>query len=393
MIVDNNEVNSMDDIMGSIENSMKIIKVGEVVKGKIISVTENEAIVNIGYMCDGILPKNEVSKDDSINLKDVLKADEEIYVYILDMNDGEGNVLVSKRDADTIKIWDQLETLLKDNSALDITVKEVVKGGVVAYIKDIRAFIPASQLSISFVKNLNEFVGKTLSVKVIELDKSKSKIVLSRRKVEQEELEIKKEKIWHSIEPGEKINGIVSRLTKFGAFVDLGGVDGLIHLSELSWKRVKDPSEIVSVGDNVEVYVINVDKENNKISLSLKDIKYDPWNNIEEKYKIGSVIEGVVSKFMNFGVFIELEAGVEGLVHISEIAEERILKPSDVLNIGDKVKVKVLDVNKKEKRISLSIKEALEKHKEDFAKYIDEDTSGVKLGDLLGEKLKNIKFD
>ncbi|MDW8800949.1 30S ribosomal protein S1 [Clostridium sp. A1-XYC3] len=392
MSFDNNEVSSMNEAMNEIESSMKTVKRGEIVKGKVISVTNNGAIINLGYMSDGVLPKSEVTEDTEVNLNELLKENDEIYVYILDMNDGEGNVVVSKKTADREKVWEQLQELFTANNTFDVVVKEVVKGGVVANVKGVRAFIPASQLSASFVKDLNEFVGKTLEVKVIELDRDKQRLVLSRKEVELKERESKKEKLWEEIKPGEKRIGKVSRLAKFGAFVDLGGIDGLIHISELSWKRVKDPSEVVSVGQQVEVYVLEADKEKNRISLALKDLSEDPWNNIIKNFKIGDVIEGTVTKFLNFGAFVEIGLGVEGLVHLSEISEERITKASDVLTLGQKVKVKILNIDEKEKKISLSIKEAVEKPKEDIKKYVDT-ASGVTLGDLFKDKLKDFKFD
>jgi small subunit ribosomal protein S1 len=392
MSLNSNEINSMDEVMGNIETSMKMIKKGEIVKGKVIRVTDDEAIINIGYMSDGILPKKEISDDIDENLKDILKENDEIYVYILEMNDGEGNVVLSKKLADKEKAWDELQDSFKNNKIFNVDVKEAVKGGVIAYIKGIRAFIPASQLSTTFVENLNEFVGKTLEVKVIELDSEKQRVVLSRKEVEKEELKNKKEALLNSIKPGEKRKGIVSRLAKFGAFVDLGGLDGLIHISELSWKRVNDPSEVVSVGDTVEVYVLSLDKENNKVSLALKDVSENPWSNVIKKYKIGDIVDGTVSKFLNFGAFVEIEPGVEGLVHISEISEERVTKIDSVLSIGQKVKVKILDIDEKGNKISLSIKEAVEKPKVDVQKYSDKEQE-VTIGDLFKDKLKDFKFD
>lgn len=382
------DTNSMKEFMENIESSMKSIRRGEVVKGKIISVTEKDAIVNIGYMSDGILSKSEVVENEEDNLMDVLKENEEIYVYVLDMNDGEGNVLLSKKAADKIKSWDELEKAFEEKTDIETTVKEVVKGGVVTYIKGIRAFIPASQLSLSYVEDLKLFVGKTLTVKVIEFDKDKQKVVLSRKVIEKAEAEEKKQQLLNSIRPGEKRSGVVSRLAKFGAFVDLGGVDGLIHVSELSWKRVNNPADIVSVGDKVEVYVLSVDKEKNKIALALKDVNENPWESVGNKFKIGDVVEGEVSKLASFGAFVEIQPGVEGLVHISEISEERIAKPSDVLNLGDKVRVKILDIDNKENRISLSIKDAVEKPKEDLDKFNDNESAGTSLADLL----KDFKF-
>ncbi|WPC43153.1 30S ribosomal protein S1 [Clostridium sp. JS66] len=382
------DTNSMKEFMEDIESSMKSIRRGEVVKGKIISVTENDAIVNIGYMSDGILSKSEVVENEEDNLSDILKENEEIYVYVLDMNDGEGNVLLSKKAADKIKAWDELKKAFEEKSDVETTVKEVVKGGVVTYIKGIRAFIPASQLSLSYVEDLKPFVGKTLTVKVIEFDKDNEKVVLSRKVIEKAEAEQKKQQLLNSIKPGEKRSGVVSRLAKFGAFVDLGGVDGLIHVSELSWKRVNNPADVVSVGDKVEVYILSVDKENNRIALALKDVNENPWESVSNKFKIGDVVEGEVSKLASFGAFVEIQPGVEGLVHISEISEERIAKPSDVLSLGDKVRVKILDIDNKENRISLSIKDAVEKPKEDLDKFNDNESAGTSLADLL----KDFKF-
>ena len=389
MSFNNNEVNSMDEAMGNIESSMKMIKTGEIVKGKVIRVTEDEAIVNIGYMADGILPKNEISDDTEQNPMDVLKENDEIYVYITNMNDGEGNVVLSKKLADREKAWDELQEYFKNNTAFDVVVKEAVKGGVTAYINGIRAFIPASQVATFFVKDLNDFVGKTLSVKLIELDRDKQKIVLSSRAVEQEGLEAKKEELWNSIKAGEKRNGVVSRLAKFGAFIDLGGLDGLVHISQLSWKRVNDPSEVVSVGDKVEVYVLDVDRKNNKISLALKDASGNPWSNVTKNYNVRDILEGTVTKFLSFGAFVEIEPGVEGLVHISEISEDRIAKPEDVLSIGQKVTVKILDINEKENRMSLSIKEAVEKPKVNVEKYSDK-SSELTLGSILCQTRRQV---
>ncbi|OAA93703.1 30S ribosomal protein S1 [Clostridium coskatii] len=388
-----NELNSMNEVMDQIDSSMKNVRSGEVVKGKVISVTDEQAMVNIGYIVDGVLPKSEVCKDENVNVDEVLKVGDEIYVYVIKTNDEDGNVLLSKIKADREICWDRLTEVLKDDKAFEIVVKQVVKGGVIADLYGLRAFIPASQLSVKYVSDLNEFLGKTLLVKIIELDKSKSRIVLSRKEVEKLEFEKKKEKLWSSISKGDKVKGVVSRLTGFGAFIDLGGVEGLAHISELSWRRIKNPSEVVSVGDCVEVYVLNADKDKNRISLSLKDTKKNPWDNMDEKYNVNDIIEGTVSKIINIGAFVEIEPGVEGLVHISEISEEHIAKPSDVLKVGDRVKVKILDINTKDSRISLSIKDAVDKPKDNFKQYLDEDESGVTLGDLLKDKLKNIKFE
>lgn len=312
-MVDNNyEEASMREMMNEINASMKKIYEGDIIKGRILSVSNDEIVVNIGFMTDGVIPKEEVSYENEINLKDNFKENDEIYVYIMKINDGEGNVLLSKKRADSYKIWDELEEAFKNVKVFEVAVSEVVKGGVVTNIKGARAFIPASQLSNTYVKNLEEFLGKSLKVKITEFDKEKKKVVLSAKEI------------------------------------------------------------------------IKLEEANAKDTL---------WNNIGAKYKVNDVVYGKVVKLMNFGAFVELEKGVDGLVHISEISEDRILKPSDALNIGDKVRVKILDIKEKERRMSLSIKEAIEKPKEDYSEFLDSSEATSSLGDLFKDKLKDFKFD
>jgi small subunit ribosomal protein S1 len=388
----NHEEGSMMDLMKALDESIKVIHEGDIVKGTVISVNDKEVLVNIGYMSDGIIAKENLTADLSVSPTDIVKVGDEISTYILQVNDGEGNVSLSKLLADSLGVWDEFEAALSNGTTIDVKISEIVKGGAVANVKGVRAFIPASQLAYAYVENTNDFLGKTLTVKVIELDRDKKKVVLSRKEIEKVEAEAKKELLWSSLKKGEKRSGVVTRLAKFGAFVDLGGVDGLIHINDLSWKRVLNPSDVVSVGDAVEVYVLDFDKAKGRISLGLKDVAENPWNAVSEKYKPGSILEGTVRRLLDFGAFVELEAGVDGLVHISEISEERIVKPSDVLNIGDKVTVKVIEVNSKDNRISLSIKDAVSKPQEDYSKFNDTNGS-VTLGDLFKDKLKDFKFD
>lgn len=388
MTTDNFQEKSMSEMMGEIENCMKSIYSGDMVEGEVISVKDSEVLVNIGYMTDGIIKREEISNE-QVNLKEILNIGDKIKVYVVKVNDGEGNVVLSKKKADELLVWDELVDALKNNRNFEVKVSEIVRGGAVAYIKGIRGFIPASHISASFVKDLNKFIDKNLVVRVIELDKQKKKVVLSRKEVEKAEIEVKRANVWASLKKGEKRKGVVSRLAKFGAFVDLGGVDGLIHNSDLSWKRVNHPSEVVAEGDKVEVYVLDFDKEKGKISLGLKNVEEDPWNNIKKRYKVDEVIEGTVVRLLDFGAFVELEAGVEGLVHITQITDENITKPSQVLATSNRVKVKILDIKEEEKRISLSIKEAANKEVEDFSEYNDTDEGNFALADLL----KNIKFD
>lgn len=277
-----NEDMSMKEFMSGINSSMKKIQIGDIIKGKVLSVTDDEVIVNIGYMTDGLIPKSDFHQDD-VNLKDMFTTGDEIYVYIEEINDGEGNVLLSKEKADSFKVWDEFEDSLKNDKAFNVRVDEIVKGGAIAHIKGVRAFIPISQLSVAYVKNADEFLNRSLLVKVIEMDREKEKVILSRKEVEKAEIEGKKSDVLLSIKPGEKRKGTVSNITKYGAFVDLGGVDGLIHISEMSSERVKSPSDIVSLGDVVEVYVLDVDREKGRISLSLKDKDEEEAHVIEYK--------------------------------------------------------------------------------------------------------------
>ena len=384
--------NSMNDLMNELSTPIMVIHEGDILKGSILSVNDSQILVNIGYICDGIVTKEQFSSDPDVNLKDSVNPGDEIQVYVLSVNDGEGNVALSKKLADGQIVWDEFQAALTNDTTIDVKVSEIVKGGAVAQVKGVRAFIPASHLAYAYVENTNEFLGKTLTVKVIELDKENKKVILSRKEVEKVAAEAQRKEVWASLKKGEKRSGVITRLAKFGAFVDLGGVDGLIHISDLSWKRVADPSEVVTVGDTVEVYVLDFDAAKGRISLGLKEVSDNPWNSVATKYKSGDIVEGILARFMDFGVFVELEAGMDGLVHISEISEDRISKPSDVLTLGDKVKVKVLEVNDKSQKISLSIKDANPRAHEDFSQFNNKSDS-LTLGDLLKDKFKNFKYE
>lgn len=374
---------TMEELMGDFE--LKNFHKGEIVKGKVVSVKNDEIVVNIGHFADGIIPKNEISNDDEFDINS-LSIDDIIYVMVLSGDDGDGNVLLSKKRADKEKTIENIERSFEENKLISVKVKEVIKGGLSCDANGVKVFMPASQCSIRRIENFNTLLGKSLDVKVIEFEKRNNKIVVSRRVVEETLAKEEKERIWNSIKSGEKRQGVVTKLVKFGAFVDIGGVNGLIHLNDMSWSRVNKPEDVVSVGDNVEVFVQEVDKSKGRISLSLKDILQNPWDNIKTKYKVNDVLDGVVSKFIKVGAFVEIEPGVEGFVHISEITDENISKPSDTLEIGKKVKVKILDINSDENKIALSIKDAIEKSKE-YMQYNDENE-----GFCLGELFKDFKF-
>ncbi|MBU5321368.1 30S ribosomal protein S1 [Sarcina ventriculi] len=374
---------TMEELMSDFE--LKNFHKGEIVKGKVVSVKNDEIVVNIGHFADGIIPKNEISNDDEFDINS-LSIDDIIYVMVLSGDDGDGNVLLSKKRADKEKIIENIERSFEENKLISVKIKEVIKGGLSCDANGVKVFMPASQCSIRKIENFNTLLGKSLDVKVIEFEKRNNKIVVSRRVVEETLAKEEKERIWNSIKSGEKRQGVVTKLVKFGAFVDIGGVNGLIHLNDMSWSRVNKPEDVVSVGDNVEVFVQEVDKSKGRISLSLKDILQNPWDNIKTKYKVNDVLDGVVSKFIKVGAFVEIEPGVEGFVHISEITDENISKPSDALEIGKKVKVKILDINSDENKIALSIKDAIEKSKE-YMQYNDENE-----GFCLGELFKDFKF-
>ncbi|NFO30025.1 30S ribosomal protein S1 [Clostridium botulinum] len=367
------------------EYDVKRINKGQILKGKVLEVNEKEVVVNINYAFDGLIAKEEVSIDDK-NPMDVLKVDDEIDVYVVSPNDGEGYVELSLIKALVIKEKEQLQKDFKEEKNVKVYVKDEIKGGLISYYGNIRVFIPASLASRNMI-DLSTLKNTELEVRIIELDFRNNKIVASRKAIENEEYEKNRKVIWDSLKEGEKRTGVVKKLVKYGAFVDIGGVEGLIHISDLSWNRVNRPEEIVKENDKVEVYIGSVDRENQKLSLVLKDINKEPWTLHTNEIKSGMIFDGKVVKFASFGAFVEIFDGVEGLVHISEITDENIAKPSDVLEVNQKVKVKVLDFNKEGKRLSLSIKDAVETSKE-YLQYVDEE-DGVSLGELF----KNFKFE
>ncbi len=384
----NNE-ESMQDMMQQYE--FKKIHTGDIIKGKVLKVTDSEVFVNINYFSDGVIPKNEITPYEDEDLNSIIKENDEIDVMIIKSDDGEGNVLLSKIKADGIKGLEELEEVYNNQKSMEVLVKEAVKGGVIGYYKGIRIFIPASQLALHYVEDLKEFVGKELQVRITEFDEEKSKIVASRKVIEKEEAENKKDKLWKTIKKGEKREGKVTRIVKFGAFVDIGGLEGLVHISDLSWSRIQNPNEVVSEGDKVTVYVQDIDINRQRLSLAIKDVNINPWKEVKNKFKVNDVVQGKVTKFISVGAFVEINPGVEGLVHNSEITEENIAKPSDILKLGEIVNVKIIDIDYSNNRISLSIKNASESSKE-YLKYNDE-KEDITIGDLLKDKLKNFKFD
>ncbi|SES69434.1 SSU ribosomal protein S1P [Natronincola peptidivorans] len=374
--------NEMENLMEEIEKSMIKLHRGDIVTGKVIRVTDSEITVNVGYKADGVIPKQEMSNDTSVNPHDVAKVGDEIKVYIIKVDDGEGNVLLSKKKVDSEKGWEDLEMINEAKSLVETKVIEAVRGGVVTISRGIRCFIPASQLSDRYVEDLNAYVGKSFNTKIIEFDRRKNKVVLSRKDVLMEEKKEKRNEVFSQLEKGQRIQGQVKQITDFGAFVDIGGIDGLVHISEISWGRVKHPSEILQTGESVEVEVLDFDRSSGKVSLSLKNTQIQPWEDIENNYKTGDIVEGKVVKLLDFGAFVEIEPGLDGLVHISQISDKHIANPSEVLALNEKINVKILDINKEEKRISLSIIAAKETKEDPSIDYVD-DENPVTIGDIV----------
>lgn len=341
-----------------LEESFVSLRTGDIVKGTVIQISNEEVSVNLGYKSDGTIPRGEFSSDANVLPSEVVKQGDEIEVFVVRVNDGEGNVLLSKKRIESQKGMEEIEAAFNDKTTVTGKVTEVVKGGLIAMVNGVRVFVPSSQVSNRFIDDLSVFKGQDITVNIIELDRTKRRIIGGRKALIEKELSEKRAALFEKLEIGQKINGVVSRLTDFGAFVDLGGVDGLIHISEMSWGRISSPKELLSEGQEVEALVLDIDKEKGKISLSLKDKDSNPWTKAAEKYEVGSIVEGKVVRMVPFGAFIELEPGVDGLVHISQIAERHVVKPEDEIKIGEIINVKVLEVNPEQKKISLSKKAA-----------------------------------
>ncbi|MBU5254839.1 bifunctional 4-hydroxy-3-methylbut-2-enyl diphosphate reductase/30S ribosomal protein S1 [Tissierella praeacuta] len=364
-------VETMDNInsnemMEAIENSFTKIHRGDVLKGEVIYVTNNEVMVNINYKSDGIINREELSNDPDVKPKDLYKVGDEIDVYVVKLDDGEGNVVLSAKRVNDFKNLDTVEKIFNDKERVECKVLNNIKGGLSVIVNGVNGFMPASQVSINFVSDLSVYKGKVLIAKVIDFDREKKRVILSRKEVEREELNNKKKELWATLEVDQVVEGTVQRLTDFGAFVDLGGVDGLIHISDLSWNRVKHPSNVVKEGQKVLVKVLALDKEKGRISLGLKQTVEEPWTAFSKNVSVGDIVEGTVVNLLDFGAFVRLKEGVDGLLHVSQISKEHINKPADVLKVGEKINIKVIDINEEEKKISLSLKEVNEVVEEDI---------------------------
>ena len=343
-----------------LEQSIKTLNTGDKVLGIVTGIGTTEVQIDLGTKHAGYIPYDEVSADPTVKPEDILKVGDEIEVFVVRVNDQEGTCQLSKKKLDGMKVWDDIATWCEEKATVEAVITEENKGGLVANVKGIRVFIPASQSGVAKGGDMAGQVGKTVEMKITEVNRARRRVIGSIRAVNAESRKAAQEKVWAEIEVGAKYHGVVKSLTSYGAFVDIGGVDGMVHVSELSWNRIKTPAEVISVGDEIDVYVISFDPEKRKISLGYKTAEMNPWNQFMTNYSVGDVVEAKIVKLMTFGAFAEIIPGVDGLIHISQIADKRIEKPEDVLAEGQTVQVKITDVDAENKRISLSIRVLLE---------------------------------
>jgi small subunit ribosomal protein S1 len=332
---------------------------GDVVKGKVVRIDKDEVLVDIGYKSEGVIPSHELSIRKSVNPADEVEQGEEVDALVLTKEDADGRLVLSKKRARFEKAWRRIEAAAESGEPVEGNVIEVVKGGLILDL-GVRGFLPASLVDIRRVHNLDEFMGQTLECKVIELNRSRNNVVLSRRAVLEEERKEVREQILGRLEPGQVVEGKISNIVDFGAFVDLDGIDGLIHISELSWSHVNHPSEVVAIGDTVRIKVLDIDRDRQRISLGLKQTQEDPWQRVISAHRPGDVLGGTVTKVVAFGAFVEILPGVEGLVHISELADHHVESPSEVVEPGAALDVKILEIDEERRRLSLSIKQVEE---------------------------------
>ncbi|GAB2692529.1 30S ribosomal protein S1 [Paenibacillus thermoaerophilus] len=381
-------------------SNVETIKKGDIVKGKVVKIEDQQAIVSIGYKYEGVIPLRELSSVSVGSASDVVEVGQELELKVLTIDDEKEKLVLSKRAIDSEKSWEKLQKALETGEILEAQVAEIVKGGLVVDV-GLRGFIPASMVERHFVEDFTPYKGRTLRLKVKELDREKNRVVLSQKDVLEEEYEAKKQEILNSLTVGQTLEGTVQRLTPFGAFIDVGGIDGLVHISEMAWHHVEKPSDVVKEGDKINVKVLKVDPANERISLSIKATQAGPWEQVSGKFNIGDVITGKVKRLASFGAFVEVAPGVEGLVHISQISHRHIGTPHEVLKEGQEVQVKVLDINIGEKRISLSIKETEEapaqapraerrgdRQKEEIP---EAQSLSLTLGERFGDKLSKFK--
>lgn len=368
------------------EESMKEFNPHEVIEGTVVLVNRDEAYVDIGYKTEIPIAKKELAYPEPDAATDVVKVGDKINVYVVALG-GENGLILSKTRADRLVAWEKVEKVKEEKQIIEVEILQVVKGGLLTTAFGLRGFIPASQIALHFVKDLNEFVGQKVEVEIMEADPKKQRLVLSRRSVLEAQREQKREEALASIVEGEKRTGVVKRLVDYGAFIDIGGVDGLAHISDLSWDHIKNPADVLSVGQEVEVLVKAFDPETKRISLSIKDTVRDPWFDKAEKYPVGSYVKGKIVKLTDFGAFMEIEPGFDGLIRMRELSPKHITKASEAVSVGDEVTVKVIHVDMDNKKVALSItKVQQDAEKAEYQDFLaKQDNTAVTIGDEVNE--------
>ncbi|HJC86343.1 MAG TPA: 30S ribosomal protein S1 [Candidatus Corynebacterium faecigallinarum] len=360
-----NDIGTAEDFLAAIDQTIKYFNDGDIVEGTVVKVDHDEVLLDIGYKTEGVIPSRELSIKHDVDPGEVVEVGDEVDALVLTKEDKEGRLILSKKRAQYERAWGTIEQLKENDEPVTGTVIEVVKGGLILDI-GLRGFLPASLVEMRRVRDLQPYIGQEIEAKIIELDKQRNNVVLSRRAwLEQTQSEVRSEFL-HQLQKGQVRKGVVSSIVNFGAFVDLGGVDGLVHVSELSWKHIDHPGEVVTVGDEVTVEVLDVDLDRERVSLSLKATQEDPWRVFARTHAIGQIVPGKVTKLVPFGAFVRVEEGIEGLVHISELAERHVEVPDQIVTVGQELMVKVIDIDLERRRISLSLKQADEDFAEDF---------------------------
>ncbi len=356
--VTQNDVGSAEDLAAAYEETLKDFNEGDIVDGHVVKVDHDEVLLDIGYKSEGVIPSRELSIKHDVDPHEVVSLGDHIEALVMQKEDKDGRLILSKKRAQYERAWGTIEKKKENDEIVEGTVIEVVKGGLILDI-GLRGFLPASLVEMRRVRDLHPYVGRTLEAKIIELDKNRNNVVLSRRAWLEETQSATRKAFLHTLRKGEIRKGVVSSIVNFGAFVDLGGVDGLVHVSELSWKHIDHPSEVVEVGQEVEVEVLDVDLERERVSLSLKATQEDPWRQFARTHQIGELIPGRVTKLVPFGAFVRVDDGIEGLVHISELADRHVDIPEQVVSVGEEITIKIIDIDLERRRISLSLKQAV----------------------------------
>ena len=398
---DAGEETSQEEMMNA--NDLADLEKGQLVEGTVVEINERGIYVDVNYKSDGFIPLRELSTSDVSDPHEVVELDEEIKVVVLTLEDEEGNMVLSRKRAEEEEAWERIEKSHAEDEIIEAEITKEVKGGLVADV-GLRGFIPASHVAIGYVEDLSQYVGDTLRLKVIEVDRGNNNVVLSHKEVLEKEREKQKEQTLAELEEGEKVTGRVTKLVDFGAFVDLGGIEGLLHISEMSWGRIGHPSDVLEEGEEIEVKVLDVDRENERISLGLKQLLPDPWEEFADRHYEGEVIEGTITKIVDFGAFMEIEDGIEGLIHISQLSQRHVETPDEVVEVGQEREAKIINIDPDDKRVGLSLKELEDQQPStrDSQQKEEKDTSSEKedseedLGDVpsgatIGERLGDLK--